>query len=166
MDYNNSVEELYADDEVYENDAAIPMEGGGEGEQIYERLFRIKVMQIEAKWLKNVHDIMNSDKGLTYKISCIYAVFSIAAGDYRDVPVIVEKARAYAQNIIKIVQDITGTSIQELADQINGRENSIPRNLLYWCDILEEHKELLYFHVSRMMRDEIGRFLGEFSEQN
>lgn len=114
--------------------------------ELVEKMINVKISQLHVKWLKEASEHIHKDnqKDIVYKICCCYHVFSKAAGNYKDIPYAFEIAEYYAHEILCIIEEKTGEKIRELADRINGRENSIPTNLLFWCDVIELHKTELY----------------------
>jgi hypothetical protein len=113
------------------------------------KLLNVKVAQLHVKWLKEAMQHIHKENpgDLVYKICCCYRVFSHAASQYKEIPYALEIARYYANEIIDIIETNTGENIRELADRINGREGSIPTNMLFWCDAIELKKEQTYHDV-------------------
>lgn len=116
------------------------------------RLLNVKIFQLQVQWLRSAMIDLQTGADPVYKVSCCYFVFAKAAADYRDVPYALKIARFYAGAILNIVEEATGEKVRELSDQINGRANSIPTNLLFWCDAIEKHKDEVYEKVLNFIR--------------
>lgn len=95
---------------------------------------------------------IENPQNYTSNICCCYRVFSKAIYDYKDVPSLVEELRYYAGEMIYIIDKITGEKIRETSDTFNEREKSIPTNLLYWYDIIENKKEEIYSEIREFIK--------------
>lgn len=118
----------------------------------------VKLLQLRTEWIQRADNHLSKklvdDDGLVYKISCCYFVFAKAAMDYKDAPDALKIARMYCHKIINIIENITGENIQELADRINGKEKSVPTNILYWCDVIDLKKEQIYKEIYDFIQGE------------